>query len=317
MQNKIAFVDKDGKEFAILDEVDENITLSELRLRASKSLKFFHKDYRYIWKDTQISARQEAVLRVRKCCERTSTGLGEENILKIVILASGPKEKNNKEKESTETLGKDKKCQLKKYQDNEIVDPTISKLEQERRCFWNDLSRKVDCHPVYEDWNVQARNGIMHTEWTLRKTELLKLDAEAIFRDDSSVCEKTSGNHKKIRENLDRMLQAELCRKSSYEKIEDLHNASKNYSTERGKIEENIENEEDALDRVITDLKSSQAALEMAIKHSRLYIRHSKENSSNVMEKVDPELQVPKITELSDDEMNALVASTIDDFSVV
>jgi hypothetical protein len=83
---------------------------------------------------------------------------------------------------------------------------------------------------VYKDWSLQARTGVVDTEWTLKKTEHLKLDAEEVLkRLDNN---EKSGSDKKIRENLDRLLQTELRRKSTYKKIENLHKNLKNSSTD-------------------------------------------------------------------------------------
>jgi hypothetical protein len=56
---------------------------------------------------------------------------------------------------------------------------------------------------VYKDWSLQARTGIVDTEWTLKKTELLKLDAEEVLK--RSDNNEKSGSDKKIRVNLDRV----------------------------------------------------------------------------------------------------------------
>ena len=209
--------------------------------------------------------------------------------MKIVILVNSKEDKNTESNknhvqandvrcETVKNVNREvKPCKLKTFCEEEVNDPSISRLEKEKICFWNDLSCKIDCHPVYKDWSLQARNGIVDTEWTLRKTELLKLEADVVIKrlNDKQIekgmdRQRTSGSGKKVRENLDRLLQAEFHRKTTYKKIEDLHNNLKSFSTDRHKNEEKIANEEDNLDRIFTELKSSQSALEMAITRSHV-----------------------------------------------
>ena len=67
---------------------------------------------------------------------------------------------------------------------------------------------------------------------------------------------------------MDRLLQTELRRKSTYKKIENIHKNLKSSSTDHHNIEEQIAIEEDVLDKIFTELKSSQSPLEMAITRS-------------------------------------------------
>lgn len=329
MQYKIAFFDKEGNEYGVLDKVDENTTLSNLRLKATQSLSI-PTSYLFIWKDTPISLLQEAILNVRKCGEVTC---GVEHAMKIVIRINSARKSSN----SSENLaqandikrGENKDVNremkpgklMKKFREEEITDPNISRLEKERRCFWNDLSSKVDSHPMYKHWNLQARNGVVDTEWTLKKTELLKIDAEVVLKrlsdkqtEKCQVRQYTSGNNKtkKILENLDRLLQAEFNRKTSYKRIEDLHKDLKSSSTDRHKNEEKISNEEDILDTIFTELKSSQLALEMAITRSCVYREDDVDSCKN--NSVDS--MTCKSPELTDDEMMNVVTSTMEDFNV-
>jgi hypothetical protein len=73
MQYKISFCDvqdyKEGKEYRVLDKVDENTTLSNIRVQGAKNLELFPTRYSFIWKDTSISLRQETILTVNKYAE--------------------------------------------------------------------------------------------------------------------------------------------------------------------------------------------------------------------------------------------------------
>ncbi len=156
---------------------------------------------------------------------------------------------------------------MRLFTNDEIENRSISRLEKERRCFWNNLAPKVSQHPQYRQWSLQACIGIVDTEWTLRKTELLKIEAEQVLK---IVCTKNVRNHKtteeekKISQNLDCMLKLDFKRSETYKKIEDLHKQPK-YT---GEIREN----DTALHKLFTELKSTQNLLEMAITHAKLLL---------------------------------------------
>lgn len=328
MQYKIVFFDNEGKEYGVLDKVDENTTLSNLRLQGSKNLKFIPTRYSFIWKDTPISLRQETMFTVGKYAE------GKDRVdqtLKIVIAVnlkttesknrqSSEESTNHSQRNSTTRSEKGKTVNprvkasmLKTFSENDLADPTIPRLEKERRCFWNYFSAKVDSHDVYKDWSLQARRGIVDTEWTLKKTELLKIDADAFFKrlEDNTTKNTTQAN--KVGEKLDRLLQTELRRKSSYKKIEDLHENLKSSTTDRHNIKKQIASEEDILSKIFTELKASQSALEMAIGRSCVCRLDDTVTDSDTSVDSNMAFMSPALTE--DETMN-VVLSTMDDFSV-
>ena len=329
MQYKISFCDKEGKEYGVLDKVDENTTLSNIRLQGAKNLKPFPTRYSFIWKDTPISLRQETILKVNKYAEGK---YGKDQTLKILIAVNSLNSEtkkgkhgqssgvstNHTQKHSATSNAKVntvtmhvKLCKLKTFCDNELADPSISTLEKERRHFWNNLSAKVDSHQMYKDWSLQARTGIVDTEWTLKKTELIKLDAEEVLkRLDNN---EKSGSDKKIRVNLDRLLQTELRRKSTYKKIENLHKNLKSSSTDHHNIEEQIAIEEDVLDKIFTELKSSQSSLEMAITRSSVGQADATVTDSDKSVNLKTVAVSPGLAE---DEIMHVVTSTMDDFRV-
>ena len=329
MQYKIAFCDKEGKEYGVLDKVDENTTLSNIRLQGAKNLKFFPTRYSFIWKDTPISLRQETILKVNKYAEGK---YGKDQTLKILIAVNSLNSEgkhgqssgvstNHEQTHSTTSNEKVntvnmhvKLCKLKTFCDNELADPSISTLEKERRYFWNNLSAKVDSHQVYKDWSLQARTGIVDTEWTLKKTELLKLDADEVLKRLDNNKKSKSGSGKKVRENLDRLLQTELRRKSTYKKIENLHKNLKSSSTDHQKIKAQIAIEEDVLDKIFTELKSSQSSLEMAVTRSSVC-----QNATDTVTDSDKSVNLNTVAVspgLTEDEIMHVVTSTMDDFSV-
>ena len=99
---------------------------------------------------------------------------------------------------------------LKLFDKNEIEDPKIATIEKERRIFWNSLVNSICSQKQFKGWSLQALNGLIDTEWTLRKTELLQLDADqAIDKINSTQkanSHKTDVREKKIQQILDRLL---------------------------------------------------------------------------------------------------------------
>ncbi len=49
------------------------------------------------------------------------------------------------------------------YTKEEIERDDISKLERERRIFWNNLACEISNHPVYKSWNLHAVVGLIDT----------------------------------------------------------------------------------------------------------------------------------------------------------
>jgi septal ring factor EnvC (AmiA/AmiB activator) len=154
---------------------------------------------------------------------------------------------------------------------------------------------------VYKDWSLQARTGIVDTEWTLKKTELLKLDAEEVL--------------KRLDNNENCLLQTKLRRKSTYKKIENLHKNLKSSSTDHHNIEEQIAIEEDVLDKIFTELKSSQSSLEMAITRSSV----CQADATDIVTDSDKSVNLKTVAVspgLTEDEIMHVVTSTMDDFRV-
>jgi hypothetical protein len=126
---------------------------------------------------------------------------------------------------------------------------------------------------------LQALNGLIDTEWTLRKTELLQLDADqAIDKINSTQkanSHKTDVREKKIQQILDWLLLLDFQRKKGYKKIEDLHEQLKHSATAHTKVQDQIALEEDNLDKVFTELKSCQSSLQQSIANSSKTIEYS------------------------------------------
>ena len=224
----------------------------------------------FTWKKAPISPQQEEIIKLSRCSEVVSQ---QPRILKLYII-----DKNNGNCSShvntvtytgqskAESLSNNGKVDehtimrsgLKLFDKNEIEDPKIATIEKERRIFWNSLVNSICSQKQFKGWSLQALNGLIDTEWTLRKTELLQLDADqAIDKINSTQkanSHKTDVREKKIQQILDRLLLLDFQRKKVYKKIEDLHEQLKHSATAHTKVQDQIALEEDNLDKVLPSL---------------------------------------------------------------
>jgi hypothetical protein len=280
----------------------------------------------FTWKKAPISPQQEEIIKLSRCSEVVSQ---QPRILKLYII-----DKNNGNCSShvntvtytgqskAESLSNNGKVDehtimrsgLKLFDKNEIEDPKIATIEKERRIFWNSLVNSICSQKQFKGWSVQALNGLIDTEWTLRKTELLQLDADqAIDKINSTQkanSHKTDVREKKIQQILDRLLLLDFQRKKVYKKIEDLHEQLKHSATAHTKVQDQIALEEDNLDKVFTELKSCQSSLQQSIANSSKTIEYSAEVAgSATLVKESPAI-------LSDDELEDIRQSVVDDYAV-
>ena len=237
-------------------------------------------NFLFTLRNTQVSFRQEAMLKVNRCAKVITEN---HKVLEMVIM---PTDKIVSDTENIQTNRKSKtrpkenerpkslpvsdhQCEvgesshaLRLFTDAEIDDENISRLEKERRCFWNNLAPKISSHPKYKRWSLQARNGIIDTEWMLRKAELLKIEAEQVLK---IISTKNDWNHstteeeKKISWHLDSMLKVDFKRNKIYREIENLHEQLKHPGIKNiCPIENQIRENETTLDKSFTELKSSE-----------------------------------------------------------
>jgi hypothetical protein len=221
---RVTFVGQDGQKYGYLESVDETQTPSHIRASASKFLtgETLPEKYVFTWKKAPISPQQEEIIKLSRCSEVVSQ---QPRILKLYII-----DKNNGNCSShvntvtytgqskAESLSNNGKVDehtimrsgLKLFDKNEIEDPKIATIEKERRIFWNSLVNSICSQKQFKGWSLQALNGLIDTEWTLRKTELLQLDADqAIDKINSTQkanSHKTDVREKKIQQILDRLL---------------------------------------------------------------------------------------------------------------
>ena len=208
----IRFVDKDGNCYGILNEVDDTASLLNVRTRASSVLKSLPVNYLFTWIDTPVSQKQENVFKVCRCAKLIPDRPG---FFDLVIYVKETREQTDRSGQLTSKYKTDQdprlvanittaeqsektKQGLNIYTKEEIERDNISKLERERRIFWNNLACEIS-NPVYKSWNLHAVVGLIDTEWTLRKSELLKLEASYLLKKIQEKTYKILSNKKQVK----------------------------------------------------------------------------------------------------------------------
>lgn len=331
MSTRVNLVDSDGRQYGFLDGVDDSSVISNIRIRAAKDLPLVPAKYLFTWRNTPVSSKQEATLKIRRCAKVIAE---DPEVLEIVItLTEKVVPESTNEHRNSETKSQRKmeepghihqskppaqECGkeipgLRLFTSAEIEHKNISRMEKERRSFWNSLVHEISCHSLYNKWSVQAQKGILDTEWTLRKSELLKIEAHQVMKlikIDDAKYQKISEKEKTINQHLDHLSQVDFKRKSTYENIEYLHKQLKCRGTNRHFIEEQITENEATLDKLFTQLKSIQRSLEMTISHAK----HNKDDE--LIGAMHDNLEQRKVAELTDEEINEISQSVMDDFEV-
>lgn len=328
MSARVHFKGRDGKQYGFLDGVDDTSVLSNVRVQAAKVCTL-PVNFLFTLRNTPLSSKQEATLTINRCAKV----VGEHpNVLELVIMPTDKKVLTSESMEKSyqsKTQGKDdERCKtqpvlnikfegnshtLRSFTIDEIEDGSISRMEKERRSFWNNLAPKLSCHAKYKQWSVQAQRGIVDIEWTLRKTELLKIEAEQVLKTVHTQDEKnmrpmkTCEEEKKINQKLDCMLKVDFKRKKMYETIEDLHKQLKYPGSTCRHIEDQIRENETALDKLFTELKSAQNALEMTITGVKCNVNKAPVATDYNWEEI-------KVPELTDEEINEISHSVLEDF---
>ncbi|CAB4022988.1 Hypothetical predicted protein [Paramuricea clavata] len=238
--------------------------------------KLFPTRYSFIWKDTPISLRQETILKVNKYAEGK---YGKDQTLKILIAV-------NSLNSETKKVKKGKHGQSSGVSTNHTQKHSASS-------------------------NAKVNTVTMHVKLCKLKT----------FCDNELADPSISTLEKERRHfwnNLSAKVdshQTELRRKSTYKKIENLHKNLKSSSTDHHNIEEQIAIEEDVLDKIFTELKSSQSSLEMAITRSSV----CQADATDIVTDSDKSVNLKTVAVspgLTEDEIMHVVTSTMDDFRV-
>lgn len=314
-----------------LNEVDDTTSLLNVRTRASSVLKSLPINYLFTWRDTPVSQKQENIFKVHRCANLISDHPG---LFDLVISVEETRERNDSCDQLTSKYKTDQDSSAGKvattkhsgkikqgldiFTLEEIERHDISKLEKERRMFWNNLACEISSHPVYKHWNLQAVVGLIDTEWTMRKSELLKLEANHLLKKinekdlKDSFKHKTGEKEKKLLQILDRLSRLEHRRKTTYKLIEDLHTQLKRSTTDRHLTEEKIEDQESELDTVFTELKCCLAGLEKFIMYSKKDIY----NPDGVNDSASSTMEKPKAPTLTHEELSSITQSVVDDWQI-
>ncbi len=286
-------------------------------------------NYLFTWIDTPVSQKQENVFKVRRCAKLIPDRPG---FFDLVIYVKETREQTDRSGKLTSKYKTDQdprlvanittaeqsektKQGLNVYTKEEIERDDISKLERERRIFWNNLACEISNHPVYKSWNLHAVVGLIDTEWTLRKSELFKLDASHLLKKiqekdlQDSFKQKTSEKEKKLLQILDRLSRLEDRRKTTYKLIEDLHTQLKSSTTDRHLTEAKIEEGESELDKVFTELKFCLAGLEKCVTYST-------KDPDSVVDSASSTIEKPEPPTLTHEELSSLTKSVIDDWQI-
>ena len=219
---RVTFVGQDGQKYGYLESADEIQTLSQIRANASKFIAHntLPQNYVFTWKKTPISPQQEEIVKVSRCCEVVSQ---QPRILKLHIINKNNGSCSSNQEHDTvvssdqpesSSIGKvDEQTALrsglKLFHKDEVENPKITTMEKERRIFWNSLVNSINSQSHFKGWSLQALNGLIDTEWTMRKTELLQLDADQAINKintQNAKCDKTDKRERKITQILDRLL---------------------------------------------------------------------------------------------------------------
>ena len=84
---------KKGRHYGVLDLVDSGETLFYICARTSHDLKSLPKNYLFTWKDTPVSEKQEALLKVSRCATLLSDN---PKVFKLVVIVKGSKDSNDR-----------------------------------------------------------------------------------------------------------------------------------------------------------------------------------------------------------------------------
>jgi hypothetical protein len=265
-------MNEQGRQISFLQSVDENIQLESLRELIEKRSEALNASYEFIYRNVPISAKQEKIVRLIQVASTS-----ESNRLEIYFRFRqkrpiSPKiestadtgtrkqqrlEKNPSEQGRTQTKGN----KVRVFTDEEIDRTSISVFEREKRIFWNSLAAKLEEHPIYSSWSVQEKHGILDTEWTLKFTELLKVEA-----DKKMVGEGKFDEHQScIARNVDNLQKSDFERMTCYNRIERLNKVT----VKTDEIKKSIQNEEKHLHELFSKLKLSQASLSKCLNRER------------------------------------------------
>ena len=130
-------------------------------------------------------------------------------------------------------------------------------LEKLRRFFWNLKAEEVCSNPSFLKWSVSEIHGLIDTCWTLKKTSLLKNEAERVEAAAAESGKKLKQNKQTVTNNVNRMLQSHKEVIALDEKVKEAKSSSKKIKLEK------------KLSQEMTELKTAQESLRKALEAKR------------------------------------------------
>ncbi len=269
----VRVMNEQGRQISFLQSVDENIQLESLRELIEKRSEALNASYEFIYRNVPISAKQEKIVQLIQVASTS-----ESNRLEIYVrfrqkrpispkiestADTGTRKQQRLEKKPSEqgrTQTKGNKVRV--FTDEEIDRTSISVFEREKRIFWNSLAAKLEEHPIYSSWSVQEKHGILDTEWTLKFTELLKVEADKKLVGEGKLDEHQSSISSSIARNVDNLQKSDFERMTCYNRIERLNKVT----VKTDEIKKSIQNEEKRLHELFSKLKLSQASLSKCLR---------------------------------------------------
>lgn len=142
--------------------------------------------------------------------------------------------------------------------------------------FYNEMALKIQNDHRFKNWGLQARDGLIDTAWTRRKTLYIEIEVDKLTQNEVlSIKEKKS-----LTENLQKLDMASKSVDSAYQTFcKDLDAKGELY---RNELENNFS-------AVFSRLKRKQTVVTLLIKHLQSKVKQKKESSCAEIEDVQIE----------------------------
>ena len=318
---------------AVLNDVKLESRLEELRARIDSELKLSNV-YEFTICGTGIKTKQEQKYQLRSCVSKSA----DENdyCLEInfvhknnTVSSSAPNvsgsssgsnakevkenyEDNRKEnKEEQIRINEGSTRRYPKFYLQEEIDEACESFEKERKSFFNEKLTEIIETSSLADWGVQEIHGVIDVHWVLKKTEILKNCVKEMIANqwsqkppdkDSNI----SQQEKNMMKNFDNLEKAQFMLDNRYKRLsEKLKNDG----------EKNREELEKDFDQTFSELKKAQSNLTKSIEQYKLKL-DIQSQMCQLSEENEERMDLDESLELSENEVEVLVASVQDDFDI-
>ena len=289
MKIRLKILDEDGNSLFCLNDIEDELPVETLRGDIAQNLSPGH-DFVFKFRKVPLSSNQEKQLKISRIkyediktassstmttetTYQVETNLSAQSIKRGNPYLDSPRKSQPEPKKPREN-DKARNSLFKKEEDTEEPSATIvssrpknivriftdeeiknagNHFEYEKRVFWNSLSHKIEIDSAFSSWTVPEKHGLLDTEWTLKLTELLRIESDKQLMDHKKYGAQKAA---KIRKLLDKLILADFQRRRCYEKIEKLHSGIKDASF-RAKVDK----KENELHDLFTAMKNAQANL--------------------------------------------------------